>query len=365
MTSQWLLVGMSFLISVLLAEQSFSTHNQRLALIVSLGLACTILLLPKSLSINVFVLLFYGFSVCLYSRLSRIVYVFTSLVLLIILSLLLSHLMTAQWLWIGICLTSCVVIAAQLIQSETVYLPWSLSLLLVSALMLIVPALSDNLFLAAILLSLQLYILLKFTGVFSQSKIAPNVTEIQAAERSRIYQNIHDDVGAELLRLIYALDNSEQKKQVKDIMQRLRRAVAQTAQISMDVRQLCDDIVDLCRERLSEANIRFQSETLVDYNHDFRNTHPTTLLRMMNELLSNIIRHSKAQNVQLTIRSDNKMFHIHLSDDGCGLPLKMSATQSGRGLRGLQKRADEISAVVKWQNNSDAGLSSTLYYPWP
>ena len=61
MTTQWLLVGMAFLISVLLAEQSFRAYNQRLALIVSLSLVCAILLLPESLSINVFVLLFYGF----------------------------------------------------------------------------------------------------------------------------------------------------------------------------------------------------------------------------------------------------------------------------------------------------------------
>ena len=364
MTTQWLLVGMAFLISVLLAEQSFRAHNQSLALIVSLSLVCAILLLPESLSINVFVLLFYGFSVCLYSRLRRVVYAFMTFVLLIMLSLLMSHLMTEQWLWVGICLASCVVVAAQLIQSETHYLPWCMSILLVSVLMLIVPVLSDNLFLAAILTSLQLYFLLKLTGIISHSKTVPNVTEIQAAERSRIYQNIHDDVGAELLRLIYALDNSEQKRQVKDIMQRLRRAVAQTTQISMDVRQLCDDIVDVCRQRLTEANIRFQSESFVDYNHVFRNTHPTTLLRMMNELLSNIIRHSKAQNVQLTVRSDKQMLSIHLSDDGCGLPLKMNA-QSGRGLRGLQKRAVEISAFIKWQNNPDTGLSTTLDYPWP
>lgn len=196
-----------------------------------------------------------------------------------------------------------------------------------------------------------------------QSQPALKMSEIQAAERSRIYQNIHDDVGAELLRLVYVLDDREQKTQVKDIMQRLRRAVAQTTQISMDVQQLCDDIIDLSKQRMAEANIEFQSECVIDYNHVFSNTHPTGLLRIMNELLSNIIRHAKAQSVHLQIVSNRQRLDICLSDNGCGLVQKNK--NIGRGIRGLQKRAATMSAEIIWQNKPHGGLSTTLSYPWP
>jgi len=356
---------MAFILSVLLAGHSFRGQNQRLAVFTSLVLAIAVLLLPKSLSMNVFVLLFYGLTISLYCRLNRASYAFLVIVLLLILGLLFNGIITEQWLWISLSLVSCVILGGYLIQGKIAYLLWWLSVLLLAVLMLLMPGWSDNLLLAAFMVSLQLYCALKATMLIPQSEPALKVSEIQAAERSRIYQNIHDDVGAELLRLIYVIEDSEQKKQVKDIMQRLRQAVAQTTQISMDVRQLCDDIIDICRQRMVEANIEFQSEWVIEYNHVFSNTHPTGLLRIMNELLSNIIRHAKAQSVHLQVVSNRQKLDICLTDNGCGLGHQNKDKYTGRGIRGLQKRAAMMGTEIIWQNRPDGGLSTTLSYPWP
>ena len=44
---------------------------------------------------------------------------------------------------------------------------------------------------------------------------------IRTGERSRIYQNIHDDVGSDLLKLIYNTQDPDQREAIKNIMSRL------------------------------------------------------------------------------------------------------------------------------------------------
>jgi signal transduction histidine kinase len=364
MTTQWLLVGMAFILSVLLAGYTFRDHYHRVTLFTSLILACAPLILLQHEPINVYGLLFYGVSIGFYSRFNRIIYVLLALALLLILSLLFYGVITDRWLWLGLCLFSFTVLLVYLIQGKTRIILWWLSVLLLAALLLLVPEWKDHVLLSALMVSLQLYCVLKVTAVIPQSESALKVSEIQAAERSRIYQNIHDDVGAELLRLVYVLDDSEQKKQVRDIMNRLRRSVAKTTQISMDANQLSDDIIDLCRQRMAEAHIEFQYEKVVDFNPVFNNTHPTGLLRIMNELLTNIIRHAKAQNVHLQVFSNHQKLAVCLSDNGCGLTHN-NKTANGRGMRGLQKRAAAMGAEIIWQNKDNGGLVTRLSYPWP
>ncbi|MCW8870385.1 MAG: hypothetical protein OQK49_06735 [Proteobacteria bacterium] len=365
MTTQWLLVGMAFILSVLLAGYTFRDYYHRVTLFTSLVLACAPLILLQHEPINVYGLLFYGVSISFYSRFNQVIYVLLALALLLILSLLFYGVITDRWLWLGLCLFSFAVLVVNLVQGRTRTILWWLSVLLFAALLLLVPEWKDHVLLSALMVSLQLYCVLKVTAVITQSESGLKVSEIQAAERSRIYQNIHDDVGAELLRLVYVLDDSEQKKQVRDIMHRLRRAVAKTTQISMDANQLSDDIIDLCRQRMAEAHIEFQYEKVVDFNPVFNNTHPTGLLRIMNELLTNIIRHAKAQNVHLKLLSNQQKLDICLTDNGCGLVQKNSDTRTGRGMRGLQKRAAAMDAEIIWQNKDNGGLVTRLSYPWP
>ncbi|MCX7545927.1 ATP-binding protein [Marinicella gelatinilytica] len=367
MTWQWLLVGMAFMLCILLAHSFLKLSARRLEFFVFVGLACLVLWLPQPLSLNIFMAFFYVLALCLYSALNRPILFLIASIILISLILLFTGNIGEQWIWSGLSVVAFLVLVVQMIQGQTRFVLLWLSVLLFMAFILFVPSWSSNVLMASVMVAMQLYVLLKMppTGDTAQSSEAClDVSEIQAAERSRIYQNIHDDVGAELLRLIYLLDDEGQKKQVKDIMQGLRRAVAQTTQITMDVQQLSDDMVELCRQRLLEANIECETEITNSYNHVFNNTLPTGLLRIMNELLSNIIRHATAQNVHFQLISDQQQLTLRLTDNGCGLDPQKTITNTGRGLRGLQKRALKMGADISWRNNPSGGLTTSVRYLW-
>lgn len=364
MTPQWLLIGMSFMLTVLLVVYNFKINKPH-ATIIALLLTCGILWLANSLSLNLQVVMFYGLSILVWSQFSRVVNTILLILGLIFLGLLLDEIITEIWIWYGLLLLAFGCSAWLLIQNKSgLFLSW-LGLLFLAALNLIVSTPERQPLMALLMVSLQFTVFLKATGTEKRSTQTISVTEIQQAERSRIYQNIHDDVGAELLRLIYILDNSDHKHQVKAIMQKLRQAVAQTTRVKMDTHQLSRDITGLFSERLNAADIRFQCTRRIDYNHVFNNTHPSTLLRMMNELLNNIIRHARARKVHIQLISDKQQLSVHVIDDGCGLSKNDGDLTSGRGFRGLQKRAAEIGASITWKNNPNGGLITTLSYPWP
>lgn len=356
---------MSFLLCVLMAWHFFNSSDQYLRLITLFALACGVLFLPKNLSLHVFVGCFYLLSISLWATPRRPIFGLLTVVSGLMLGLLWSGFLSEAWFWAVVSLLVFGVLVMVMVHGHFAQLPLWLYAFLFAATFLIVPHWSNNLWIAAVTLALQLFLFLSAISISeNQSQAVSHVTEIQAAERSRIYQNIHDDVGAELLRLIYLLDDETQQKQVKNIMQRLRRAVAQTTQISADVRQLCDEIIALCQQRLIEAGIEFRSDITIGFNYSFTNTHPSGLLRIINELLSNIIRHANAQKVLLQVYSDKQQLSLCLCDNGRGLAGQEKDMTIGRGLRGLRKRATVMNAEIIWQNLPDGGLSTTLRYPW-
>ncbi|MBL4661962.1 MAG: hypothetical protein JKY19_16510, partial [Alcanivoracaceae bacterium] len=83
-----------------------------------------------------------------------------------------------------------------------------------------------------------LYLIIKYMRLFTQMQTPPRpliyqdnsqlIALTQEQERSRIYANLHDDVGAKLLELIYSAKDDESKELAKEVLADIRQAVAKT-----------------------------------------------------------------------------------------------------------------------------------------
>jgi|GEM_PF-1125242 len=244
---------------------------------------------------------------------------------------------------------------------------WSLALI-ISAAILLLPVLNEKqsvlivTVLAQFIMSVFILRLLQKKSHSNQPDLQ-TVTAIQVEERSRIYRNIHDDVGADLLRLVYQLENTEQQQQVKQIMHRLRQAVAQTIQVEISLKQLIEELTGQAKSRLQLAGINFHSEVQLGFKPTFNNTHPANIMRIMNELIANICKHADAKNVTMQIASQETDLRITIIDDGCGIQA-LDLKSGGRGLRGLRQRAESMGADISWQNSDNGGTETRLKYPW-
>jgi signal transduction histidine kinase len=193
-----------------------------------------------------------------------------------------------------------------------------------------------------------------------QSSNDDSWAKIEAAkttERSRIYQNIHDDVGAELLKLMYQLDNNEQKTQAKTIMNKLRQAVASTAYINISAEQLINEIADEASSRCLAAGIDFVTEINAQSNLKLSEKQPIHLQRTIRELINNCIKHSQAKQIKLIASIDDQSINITLKDDGVGLN---SQYQQGKGIHSLTKRIHQAGGKIQWQTNQPNGTQVEL-----
>lgn len=84
----------------------------------------------------------------------------------------------------------------------------------------------------------------------------------------------------------------------------------------------------------------------------FNETELTLLYRLVQESVTNICKHAKANTVKCLITADGGNLKISVIDDGKGMDISARETQS-RGLKYMQQRASLIKASVVWLPGDD------------
>lgn len=186
------------------------------------------------------------------------------------------------------------------------------------------------------------------------------INHAKEQERSRIYANIHDDVGAKLLELIYAAPDEKSKALAKQVLTDIRQAVANTVNVHCNVNQLSYEIIEETEMRLNSASIKFSKKIkLINPNKSLAPNIPIALSRICREITSNIIKHSQATHVSTSIKSSDNKLQISILDNGIGIS---DENKTGKGLNTINKRAQSISSVISWDSNSLQGTQFTLTY---
>jgi len=188
------------------------------------------------------------------------------------------------------------------------------------------------------------------------------INQAKEQERSRIYANLHDDVGAKLLELIYTVKDDESKDLAKQVLSDIRQAVANTVNIQCTVQQLVMEILDEAKMRLNSAHVNLKTiKQINNPNHNLALNVPIVISKICREVITNIIKHAKASLVEINFVSTDKILTIKLSDDGCGFSKN---NQSGKGLKTINKRAQSISSMVEWHSDKNKGTQFKLTYTY-
>jgi signal transduction histidine kinase len=89
--------------------------------------------------------------------------------------------------------------------------------------------------------------------------------------------------------------------------------------------------------------------------------------RIYQELLNNIVRHSKASEVYVTLTLEKGKACLVVSDNGCGFEIPddwIEVIREGHmGLVGVRERAEAIGGKVEMQSNSEIGTTITVNAP--
>lgn len=182
--------------------------------------------------------------------------------------------------------------------------------------------------------------------------ILDQIETAQSNERSRIYQNIHDDVGAELLQLIYELDDDVHRNRVKSVMNKLRQAVANTAHINIKADRLLKEICDEGLARCDAAGLTFIQNINLVANPQLSQTQPIHLQRTVRELINNCLKHANATTITLSAQVNEDSIEVSLQDDGQGMVVNNA---QGKGMLSLYKRVASEGGNIKWLDSNTGG----------
>lgn len=167
-----------------------------------------------------------------------------------------------------------------------------------------------------------------------------------AQERLRLGRDLHDNIGARLLKLIHHLRGTPDAEVARDAMKDLRTAIA-----AMDANPvpLADALADWRAEagsRCAAAGCQLhwqQPDQLPELR--LRPRTKAMLESVMRELVTNALKHAAPHSVEVTAAMDEARLRLTVANDGAiADPL---AWKSGYGLRNMRGRLEELGGRLQ------------------
>jgi len=208
------------------------------------------------------------------------------------------------------------------------------------------------------------------------------LTHAQEEERHRMARELHDETIQNLIAIDQRIQmlsteldqiQPEQAAQLTSLHRDVNRAVKEVRRLTRALRPIyLEDLglttalemlaSDLQRDR--QIPVEFQTEG------DIRRLNPDVELaiyRIVQEALSNVIRHSEADNVAISFSFRDGHIQAQIQDDGVGFdssPKASTLATSGKfGLMGMFERADLIGAKLKIDSEPGGGTRVHLTLP--
>jgi two-component system sensor histidine kinase UhpB len=195
----------------------------------------------------------------------------------------------------------------------------------------------------------------------------------QEAERLRIAQELHDQVGQELTAVLLLLSSIESKateelrSSVMEAQTSVRASLEDVRRIAVDLRPEALDDLGL-ESALSVLCDRFAKRTGIDVSCEVSESLPDlsadaelVIYRVAQEALTNVARHSASSRAELTLEHHRGRLILRVRDYGLGLPRRNAA---GTGIRGMRERAALIGASLEVGNSlSGSGCEVRLEVP--
>ena len=188
-------------------------------------------------------------------------------------------------------------------------------------------------------------------------------------ERGRIAADLHDEVGPMLSAIkmkinSFELIHEDDQEQVVKTSHHIDDLIKRMREISFDLMPNT-----LLRKGLVEAlseyveNINSSSTVKIEYIFDCNLKLPeevsVNIYRMLQEVVQNCLKHSKASNLLLEIRNIKQKLLINICDDGIGFDYDKELKDNiGFGLRNLQSR----SQILGGRMYSDSSIGNGTSY---
>jgi signal transduction histidine kinase len=208
------------------------------------------------------------------------------------------------------------------------------------------------------------------------SGLSTHLQQFAEKEKSELARHLHDELGG--LLTAAKMDLSWLQSRVKEPPYHER--LAQLGSVLDEAMNLKRRVVEDLRPSLLDhfglpTALRAHVEqvctksglrcdvTLSDDAESMPKDLQIALFRVIQEGLTNIVRHAHAQQVRLAVNADSQRYLLMLTDDGCGMKMEDSTFRWSHGLAGMRHRVQAMGGTFAIESSPAAGTTLRIEVP--
>jgi signal transduction histidine kinase len=236
---------------------------------------------------------------------------------------------------------------------------------------------------SSVLLAAMVWVVMLRRRVGAQTKLIEHKIQKEATieERTRIARELHDTLAQGFVGIAFQLeavathldDSAGEAREHLDLaltmvrhsLGEARRSVLNLRAQSLETSDLAGALVETTRSLLTDSRVRFELSTegrprrlpaFVENN----------TLRIGQEAITNAIKYSLADHIQIHLRYTEESVTLRVEDFGSGFDAAALPQDDGShfGLRGMRERAREMNAELVLDSQRGRGTAVTVTVPF-
>jgi signal transduction histidine kinase len=216
----------------------------------------------------------------------------------------------------------------------------------------------------------------------SHAELRLKLITAQERERHRIARELHDQFGQSIAALMLGLkslaiscESSEQARYQFQVLQNIANELAvDVHSLALDLRPTALDDLGLEVALLHHLE-RWSSRARISadfQSHGFKGRRlashlETTIYRITQEALTNIVRHARAKTVNIVLDVSDDRVNVIVEDDGCGFDteavMRNRKKEQQLGLLGMEERVALVGGNLTIESVSGGGTSLYVRIP--
>lgn len=215
-------------------------------------------------------------------------------------------------------------------------------------------------------------------AVLEQQELATKaVLEAEENERQRIATDLHDGVGQMMSAVRINLsnisnsirfENDDEQKHFENALKLVDDSCAEVRAVSHNIMPnalLRNSLAAAVRSFINKINedvitINLYSEGL---NEHIDENVENMLYRVIQECINNVIKHAKANTLDMSLIKEGHEISITIEDNGVGFDTANSKKFEGVGLKSIKSRVGYLKGTVEWDSRPGEGTVVTINVP--
>jgi signal transduction histidine kinase len=213
-----------------------------------------------------------------------------------------------------------------------------------------------------------------FSDITALRKLERQIAEVSDREQRRLGQDLHDGLCQQLVSMAFAAraladrlrdDARPETVEADRLAELLSDAITQARDVArglylvqLEVGGLSSALEELAQRLRARHQLRatFEDRSLVAIEDAYV---ATDLFRIVQEAVSNTIKHARATEITLMLEADESLITLRVQDNGIGIPSAARESSQGMGLHIIQYRARMIGATCTIEAGAAGGTVLT------